>query len=411
MNAVRAQHSIEDPGADPARADVITCALETALPVELDQLAAHGDPSHSFLRRAWYSADVHAGLCTLLAKRRDGTPVIAIPTRPVGPMVLRARTVSSSYWPFRSFPIASDATDAEIAALLRCAIVQRAIGPALRIGPVYADDPAIVKLTSVAQSLGWSVLTRELGTSFIQNIAEQSANGNWPGKSRARKVRACERKLRQAHGDIRLEVFTGNRWSDAVWHDLAAIEAASWVGTKTDHSGAKFINPANLKRWRLAAADPVIAAQMRATILYAASRPIAFSFDLEAGAVSYGIASNYAEDMAAFSPGQIITSRLIDDAIARGVQTIDWGSGDNGYKRALGAEAGPKIIDIMLVRGQVLAAALKPRWEMTRQSASLALAEGFAASLGEITKAGAVRMEHMLLPGLAIAAAAAAMGE
>lgn len=407
MNAVRAPDSTDD----SVRADVITCALETALPAELDQLAQAGDPSRSFLRRAWYSADARQGLCTLLARRRDGTPVIAIPTRPVGPMLLRARTVSSSYWPFRSIPMAADATDAEIAALLRCAIVQKAIGQALRIGPVYADDPAIVKLTSVARSLGWSVLTRELGTCFIQHIAKQSAEGLWPGKSRARKLKTYERKLTQAHGEIQLRVFTGSAWSKAVWRDLAAIEAASWVGTKTDHSGAKFINPANLKHWRLAAADPVIAAQMRATILYVGSRPIAFSFDLEAGGVMYGIASSYTEDMAPFSPGQIITTRLIDDAIARGVQTIDWGSGDNGYKRALGAVAGPQIIDLMLVPGAVLAAALKPRWEMTLQSGSVAVAAGLAASLGEMTKARAMRMEHVLVPGLALAAVAASLGE
>ena len=407
MNAVRAPHPMKD----PAHADVITSALETALPAELDQLAEAGDPTRSFLRRSWYSGDERSGLCTLLARRRDGTPVIAIPTRPVGPRVLRARAVSSSYWPFRSVPMAADATDAEIEALLGCANVKKAIGAALRIGPIYADDPAIIKLTSAARSLGWSVLTRNLGTNFIQDIATQSADGTWPGKSRARKLKTYERKLLQSHGETQVRVVTGDAWSDTVWNELAAIEAASWVGTKTDRSGAKFINPANLKHWRLAAADPVIAAQLRATILYAANRPIAFSFDLEAGGVLYGIASSYAEDMASFSPGQIITTKLLDDAITRGVRTIDWGSGDTGYKRALGAVAGPQIIDLMLVPGPILGAALKPRWEMTRKSGSFALAAGFAASLGEMTKAGAVRMEHVLLPGLALAAAAAVLRE
>lgn len=396
---------------DLAPADVITCALETALPADLDLLAANGDPSRSFLRRAWFQAGARPGICTLLARRRDGTPVLAIPTHPLGPMVLRARTISSSYWPFRSFPIAQDATEAEVAALLGCGIVQRAIGPALRIGPVYADDRAAVLLTSVAQAMGWSVLTRALGTSFVQPIAEQSAAGQWPGKSRLRKLKGYQRKLEQAHGTIETRLIAGSGWTDAAWDDLMAIEAASWVGTQTDHSGAKFVNPANLRHWRTAVGDPVLARQLRATILYAGKRPIAFSFDLEAGDTLYGIASSYAEDMARFSPGQIVTAQLIDDALARGVRHIDWGSGDTGYKRALGAVPGPMIVDLMLVRGPVLAAALKPRWEMSRQSASLALAEGFAASLSEITKAGAVRIEHVLLPGLALAAAAAALGE
>lgn len=407
MSAIRAE-PVPD---NVARADVITCALETGLPAELDLLAEAGDPARSFLRRAWYRAHSLQGLCTLLARRRDGTPVIAIPTRPVGPMLLRARCVTASYWPFRSFPMAGDATEAEVAALLGCPIVQRAIGPALRIGPVYANDPGIALVMSVAQGLGWSVMTRPLGTTYVQDIGAQSAQGLWPGKSRTRKLKAYERKLRDAHGEICLEVFSGSGWNDQVWQDLAAIETQSWVGIRTDHSGAKFINEHNLLHWQTAVGDPVIASQLRATILYASGRPVAFSFDLEAGDIMYGIASSYVEDMARYSPGQIITTRLIDLALARGIRRVDWGSGDNGYKRALGAVPGPQIIDVMMVRGQVLAAALKPRWEMTGQSAGMALAEGFAASLGEFSKASAVRMEHVLLPGLALAAAAAALGE
>lgn len=407
MGAARARTSA--PGVRGA--DVITCALETGLPPELDQLADAGDPSRSFLRRAWYRSDLKPGHCTLLARRRDGTPAIAIPTRPIGPMVLRARATASHYWPFRSFPMAKDATNAEVAALLRCPIVQRAIGPAMRIGPVYDDDPAVMRVISVAAELGWAVLTRETGTSFVQDIAGQSAQGEWPTRSRMKKLRAWERKLAEAHGPVRLHVATGSGLSEAIWQELAAIEASSWVGTQTDHSGAKFINPANMRHWKTAADDPVIAGKLRATVLYASSRPIAFSFDLEAGDILYGIASSYAQDMARFSPGQIVTTRLIDDAIMRGVRRIDWGSGDNGYKQALGAVAGPKIIDVLLVRGPVLAAAIKPRWEMSRESASLALAEGVAASLAEIRNAGTVRMEHVLLPGLALAAAAVAMGE
>lgn len=394
-----------------ARADVITCALETGLPADLDLLAEASGPTRNFLRRAWYRGDNRPGLRTLLARRRDGTPVIAIPTRPIGPKLLSARAVSSGYWPFRSFPMAQDATDAEIATLLSCGIVQRAMGSVLRIGPVYDDDPAVARLAAVAQDLGWTRLTRPLGTSFVQDIARQSAEGIWPGKSRHRKMRSYERKLAEQHGSVTLRTISGADWNDSIWSELANIEAASWVGTRTDHSGAKFLNAANMLHWCTAIADPVIAENLRAMILYAGDQPVAFSFDLQAGDILYGIASGYREDMARFSPGQIVTTRLLDDALARGIRVIDWGCGDSGYKRALGAEPGPQIIDMMLVRAPVLAAALKPRWEMTHHSVSRTLAEGVAASLGEISRNSAVRMEHVLLPGLAIAAAAAAMGE
>lgn len=394
-----------------ARADVITCALEAGLPADLDTLAATADPARAFLRRAWYKADAGFGLCTLLARRRDGTPVVAIPTRPIGPMVMRARAVSSSYWPFRSFPMASDATDAEIAALLDCAIIQRALGPTLRIGPVYDDDPAVERLSRVAQSMGWTVMTRVLGQTFVQDVTPGGAGQAWASKSRQRKVRACERKLEEAHGPLTVRTITGPDWNPAVIADLRVIEANSWVGTTTDLSGAKFLNPANLAHWQAVISDSVLAQQLSATILYAGNAPIAFSFDLRSGSIQYGIASSYHEAMARFSPGQIVTQHLIAHSIAQGVTSIDWGSGDSGYKRALGAEPGAQIVDLLFVRGQVLAAALKPRWERTGESGSKAIAEGFAASLGEINRSNVVRFEHVLLPGLALAAAAAALTE
>lgn len=393
------------------RADIITSSLETGLPIDLDVLAETSDPARRFLRRAWYQADATSGLCTLVARRRDGTPLIVIPTRPVGPKILRARSVACGYWPFRSFPVAQHITDAEIKAFLECAIVRKSISTALRIGPVYADDPGVSRIVSVAQTLGWAILNRNLGTSFLQDVAAQGANGSCPGKSRIRKTRGYARKLEQAHGSIDIRIVCGEDWNAGALDVLAAIEAASWVGTRTDRSGAKFLNPGHLRHWRTVVTDPFIAANLRATILYAGGEPIAFSFDLRGGDVLYGIASSYREDMARFSPGQIVTTRLLEDSLAMGIRSIDWGSGDTGYKRALGAEPGSQIVDLMLVRNPVLAAAVKPQWETSHHSAGRTLAKSFAASLGEISRMSAVRAEHVLLPGIALAAAVAAINE
>jgi len=56
---------------------------------------------------------------------------------------------------------------------------------------------------------------------------------------------------------------------------------------------------------------------------------------------------------------------LYDDftgAAERGLARIDWGLGDGGYKRQMGAEEASSVSDLLFVRGAALAAILKPLW-------------------------------------------------
>ncbi|MCR5871343.1 GNAT family N-acetyltransferase [Sphingomonas sp. J344] len=144
--------------------------------------------------------------------------------------------------------------------------------------------------------------------------------------------------------------------------ELAAIEAASWVGRATDHTGAKFISDEKRAGWLAAVNDPVLAHALSATILRVGGAPVAFSFDLQCDTVQYGIASSYDERFAAFRPGKIVTAYQIDQARAAGVTTIDLGAGDSGYKREMGAEIGPEILDLLIVRSRSAASLLRLRW-------------------------------------------------
>src|SRR5690606_29703918 len=131
-----------------------------------------------------------------------------------------------------------------------------------------------------------------------------------------------ERQL-ALQGDIDIRHVTGADWSDAVLESLGAIEAASWVGTATDGSGAKFLTDAQRARWRRVLADPVLAESLSATILSVGGAPAAFSFDLRSGTLQYGIASSYDCRFAAWRPGKIVTYRQLEWAHGRGVETVD----------------------------------------------------------------------------------------
>lgn len=337
------------------------CYGVAGYPVLIDQVAALAAPAHRFLRRAWFAAGGDAGAVTLVGLRSDGQPFAAIPTLPVGPALAAARTVPGSYWPFRGVPLATDCGEAELTALLSGDQARAALGRVWRLGPVYLGDPDTQMLLRAARGGGWTVLMRSLGSSFVQEIAAAAAAGRWPDKAKLRRVRAAERKL-AAEACVGFRSVAGVGWSDAVLDDLAAIEARSWVGQTTDGRGAKFLSPAQRGLWRAALRDPVLAQMLSAEILDVGGEPAAFSFDLTVGTCQYAIASSYDSRWASFGPGKIVTWRQLAAALERGVTRIDWGAGDSGYKRELGAVEGTEIVDCLFVRGRSLATLLRARW-------------------------------------------------
>lgn len=388
----------------------VDCCLTPGLAPEINALAVQAPASHRFLREAWYCRAQPASVSTLVARRKNGSPILALPMRQFGPRGLRARTLAGSYWPFRSAPVAQDATVEDLAALLDHPIAQAAIGPVLRIGPIYDTDPLHALVTGAAATKGWQVLTRSMGQTFTQNIVSPDGQAAWPSSSRRKKIRRLTARLEQ-HGPVTMRIVRGAAWSRQVFRDLARIEENSWVGTRTDRSGAKFLNPLMLAHWQRSIVDPVIAEMLAATIIYVGDRPLAFSLDLTSGALQYGIASSYDQAFADCSPGQIVTVHAVDDSIARGVRQIDWGAGDSGYKRELGAEPGALIHDMLLVRNAPLAAALRPKWEESTGSGTMALAAGLADALSASGLPGGTTIKRILLTGLALSAAATALAD
>ena len=346
---------------------VINMTVESGFPVAIDAAAERASETHSFLRTAWYigtAGDMAspAGASTLVALRPDGTPLAAIPTLPVGPAFLGARRVPGCYWPFRSFPLTDDIGEDEIDALIAHPVMRRWMTPLLRIGPFYDDDRAVTNLLEGAERAGWTILRRKLGTSFRIDLAAQRAEGPWPRKSSLRRLRTYEKQL-AALGPVHIRHVANDGWTADVLDDLAVIEAQSWVGQDTDQSGTKFLTPEKRAGWLRATADPVLARMLTATLLYIGERPIAFTFDMLCGSIQYGIAGSYDKEYAAHSPGKLVAYRQYEVALERGIQIVDLGAGDSGYKQAQGAIAGPDILDCLIVRNRMLASLLRRKWE------------------------------------------------
>jgi len=302
-----------------------------------------GDPSHSFLRAAWFG-----GAERTLVVRRGGRPVAALPLVKRRPLLSE---VPGSYWPFRSFPVAEDVRGDEMAALLRAA-------PAVwRMGPVREDDPTLLRLAAAAREAGVAMLRRALGTTYVLDLAGREG---WPSGSTLKKNRWFEKKLAE-DGALRFETVYGG--DGALYDALAEVERNSWIARDTDAKDAKFLAPHHRACWERAAADPAIAVRMRVTLMRIGERPAAFVFALEAGETLSIVANSYDERFARHSPGRVLIYRELQRAVEAGFTEVDWGAGDPGYKSAIGAVPGAEIVDCLFVRSRVVAAALRRVWE------------------------------------------------
>ena len=352
----------EGPVRREGAATAVDVEIVDGFAASIDAAAEAAEPRHRFLRAAWFAA-IGQGrdACTLTARRPDGRVVAALPTLRIGPALLRLREVPGCYWPYRSFPVAADATDEEIVALLSNPASLRVLGRAWRLGPVYADDPTGVRLARLAERSGWTRIERRIATSFLLDIPALRREGAWPRNSTLRKNRWFEKELAK-NGALEWRFVTGEAWTGLVFDELAAIEAKSWIPKKTEGRDAKFLAPHHRRIWEAAARDPALASMLHAAILTIGGRPAAFAFDLDVGSLRYAIANSYDQRFAKNSPGRVLAYRSLVGAMDRGIDRVDWGAGDSGYKSTLGAVPGPEIVDCLLVRSTMLGTVLRPLW-------------------------------------------------
>jgi CelD/BcsL family acetyltransferase involved in cellulose biosynthesis len=328
---------------------------------DADAVAARAHPKHAFLRSAWADAAAPAGVQRWAAVRGDGNPFCVLPlvTRKIGP--LKVREVAGCYWPFRSVAVAADAQPAELSAMFGASEMKRALGPAWRLGPVFEDDPAAVQLRKAAESAGWAVLTRRLGTCFDIDVAALQAEGPWPRGSTMRKNRWREKQLAES-GAVEFRTFSGANWTAAERDAIAEIERKSWLASLGDAAAFQFADAQRRRFWEQVSADPVIGSMIFGATLSIGDVPAAFSFGLQVGSTRYQIANNFDQRFAAASPGKVLLYKHFSQAADCAIERISWGSGDSGYKTDMGARAGPAILDLLFIRARGLAPLIQTIW-------------------------------------------------
>lgn len=344
----------------PLTAATLDITVEPGAAAALDGAAGAADPTQSFLRAAWFASAAESGGLATLVARRDGAVLAAMPLvqRRLGPLTIRQ--VAGSYWPYRGVPIATDADDSALESLLGSRAARAALGRAWRLGPVYDDNTAAIRLAAAARRSGWRVLRRTLATCFVIDLRRLTSYGSWPSTKTLQHNRRHERRLAEA-GQLDYRSVSGAGWCGAVFDQLAAIEAESWIARAAD-GDPKFLKESNRRVWERAVADPELAARLGASILTVGGVPAAFNFTLRVGDTLHVIANSYSERFADRRPGRILLYRDFQQAAADGMARIDWGAGDAGYKSEMGATPGPEIIDLLFVRGRLPALVAARIW-------------------------------------------------
>jgi CelD/BcsL family acetyltransferase involved in cellulose biosynthesis len=314
----------------------------------IDAVATEAPATHRFLRFQWYAAalEAYGGEARTIVVEREGDPENALPLVAIGPRRARLASVPGCYWPFRSFPASITADRSHIAMLLGELARQ---ANAVRIGPVYDNDASVAPLIEEALARGWAVLDRFVADSYLLDMAGGRAAGTWPRNSTLKKNRFHERHLARI-GALDWRYGNGPELV-AMFDAFAAVEKKSWIADYSDGGrDAKFTMTGHGAFWRAAARDPALAEMFWGALMKVGGKPVSFAFDIDAGPMRYAIANSYDQAFAKHSPGRVLDYRKLLRGLERGIETVDWGAGDSGYKREIGAVKAAAIRDWLLLR-------------------------------------------------------------
>lgn len=161
--------------------------------------------------------------------------------------------------------------------------------------------------------------------------AEASLARAWTARHRKERRRE-ERRLREhAGGELELRAFTGPGEIGAFVGPTEELAGRTWqtrVGT-----GSVFRATA---RWRRIMECEAERGRLLCYWLVAGGVPIAYQVGFVHGGTYFWEATGFDPSLARLSPGQVLMAMMFRDLALRGVREVDFGLGDNEYKRRVG---------------------------------------------------------------------------
>jgi len=184
----------------------------------------------------------------------------------------------------------------------------------LEIAPL--DDPE--PLASAFRRAGWAIFVSPATTSWWIGTAGQDFDAYWAG--RPGKLRnTAQRKAKAAKLDIEIH----RHFDPAAWAAYETVYAASW---KPEEGSPPFL--------RALAEQEGAAGTLRLGIARKDGVPLAAQLWLVEDGTAWIHKLAYREDSKALSPGTVLSMAMFRAALDEDrVSRIDYGTGDDGYKR------------------------------------------------------------------------------
>jgi CelD/BcsL family acetyltransferase involved in cellulose biosynthesis len=259
----------------------------------------------------WQGLEAECGLLPLIAVAREGEERAALPLHRVEERL----EALANWYSFRVRPVISQGGNG--AALLNALARDLADqAPRILLAPLPDENGETTRLAEAFRRAGWMVFRELYDTNHVLHLCNRSYNeylASRPGTLRT--------TLKRKAGKV--SVTIENHFNPASWQAYEGIYAKSWKPGEG--------SPAFLRRF---AHEEGAAGRIRLGIACAEGEPVAAQFWTVENGTAFIHKLAHLESAKALSPGTTLSAALFrqvidDDRVA----LVDFGTGDDGYKR------------------------------------------------------------------------------
>ncbi len=265
---------------------------------------------------------------------------------------LKLFSLAGYYYPFRSI-IASRNSLGTCSQALVQTLQQSNVASLIRMGPAEESNPITQNINASFYSNGWKCYTIDRGQQFLVSLPDSYEEYK---KSVSKKllgnIRRDTNRLKKL-GDVRFVKYnslSSEEWKNVI-SDCSGIESRSWL-IKTSDGKARIYKKE--KFWNRLLKDKHASDRTTVWVMYFDEKPISYNLTIDSGGYRYGVSSQYDLEYRSYSVGLSIYSHVIEDAIQMGIKIFNMGDGDSGFKSRWGAEPGPRLIDYIYFKPNLL---------------------------------------------------------
>lgn len=259
----------------------------------------------------WQGLQDHCGILPLIAIARAGQH------RAILPLVREGRRIEAlaNWYTFRCKPLISSGADHQA---LLTALAKDLAGQAPQINLARLPDEAgeASALAAAFRAAGWWVFQQPCDLNHVLHV-----DGRTYADYLASRPGPVRTTLKRKAAKVRVQIET--TFNPASWAAYEAIYAQSW---KPEEGSPAFL--------RAFAEAEGRAGRLRLGLAFADDAPVAAQFWTVEGGTAFIHKLAHTQDSRALSPGTTLSAALFEHVIEQDrVTLVDFGTGDNSYKR------------------------------------------------------------------------------